>query len=77
MAARISWCTDDVSQLSKALSRVLDSPAGKGTVSYDERSEYRMSFVFDDAGPTRVADDIAIDPPLDTGVLGGEVKVAS
>jgi hypothetical protein len=72
MTARISWWTDDVSQLSNALSTVIASPTGNGTGSNDERLECWMSFVLDEPGPTLVDDDRVIEPPLETGVLGGE-----
>lgn len=78
MAARISWCTDDVSQLSKALSTDIRSPAGYGTTSNEDRLEYLTNLVFDDPGPTLVDDDLLVDDsPLETGVLGGELRVIS
>lgn len=66
-----------MSQLSNALSTVIASPTGKGTGSNDERFECGMSFVLDEPGPTLVDDDRVIEPPRETGVLGGERRVAS
>jgi hypothetical protein len=67
-----------VSQLSKALSIDIVSPAGKGTTSKDERFEWRASFTLDEFCSTFVADEWkADDSALETGVRGGDLKVAS
>lgn len=53
------------------------SPAGNGTLSNDERLEYRTIF-FDEPVPILVDNDVlVVEPPLETGVLGGDVKVNS
>lgn len=78
-AARISRCTEDVSQESKALSIETASPAGNAGLSNEDRAEPLTSFVFEeDAGATRVAEDRpAVDGVRDVGVRGGECNVAS
>ena len=64
--------------MSNALSIVMASAAGKGAHSNEERWEYPVSFVREDAGPTLEDDDPGtVEVFLETGVLGGELRVKS
>jgi len=80
-ARRISRCTEDVSQLSNALSIDVASPAGKAVAqSEEDLADPLNRFVFDDPGPTLVEDEFRREEDrlrLVLGVLGGELRVTS
>jgi hypothetical protein len=74
----ISRCTDEVSQVSNALSIETASPAGKGCMSSDDLAEPFTSLILEEPVPTRVAEDrMLLGAPLDVGVRGGECRVMS
>jgi hypothetical protein len=78
IAALISWWTEDVSHLSKALSTDIVSTDGNMAISTEDWLEYRVSLVLDVPAPTLVADDLLVEESLpDTGVIGGELSVMS
>src|SRR5271170_5686942 len=80
-ARRISRCTEDVSQLSNALSIEVASPAGKAAgQSEEDLSDPLNRFVLDDPGPPLVDDEFRREEDrlrLVLGVLGGELRVRS
>ena len=67
-----------MSQSSKALSIDIASPAGMADTSIEDLADGRTAFAFTLPGPTLVEEDLlVVEPPRDTGVLGGEFKVTS
>ena len=72
-ATRISRWTDEVSQLSNALSIDIASPAGNGGKSRDDLADPLTSLILDELGPTRVDDDhLLLAGRFEVGVRGGE-----